>query len=150
MPNFPAFEAKYNWDFYTVPQRHMDGRRLHQPRGRALGGSSSLNAMAYVRLGWQYWLQPLGLYRLYCLTYLAFWRVLEFLSNSRFWNRGLNNSQHLLVFEARLSETMNVPKISDSSSRVAGNHLQPQQLGGVNMLGFSAVVSYISIHLHDC
>ena len=43
-------EAKYNWDFYTVPQRHMDGRRLHQPRGRALGGSSSLNAMAYVRL----------------------------------------------------------------------------------------------------
>ena len=44
-------EAKYNWDFYTVPQRHMDGRRLHQPRGRALGGSSSLNAMAYVCLG---------------------------------------------------------------------------------------------------
>lgn len=29
----------------------MDGRRLHQPRGRALGGSSSLNAMAYVSLG---------------------------------------------------------------------------------------------------
>lgn len=47
-------EAKYNWDFYTVPQRHMDGRRLHQPRGRALGGSSSLNAMAYVPLGLQF------------------------------------------------------------------------------------------------
>ena len=44
-------EAKYNWDFYTVPQKHMDGRRLHQPRGRALGGSSSLNAMAYVSHG---------------------------------------------------------------------------------------------------
>jgi len=44
-------QAKYNWDFYTVPQKHMDGRRLHQPRGRALGGSSSLNAMAYVSLG---------------------------------------------------------------------------------------------------
>ena len=49
---FPFFpQAKYNWDFYTVPQKHMDGRRLHQPRGRALGGSSSLNAMAYVSLG---------------------------------------------------------------------------------------------------
>lgn len=48
---------------------------------------------------------------------------------------------------------MNVPTISDShhwpcSSRVAAN-LQPQQLGGVNMLGFSAVVSYISM-IVDC
>eukprot|EP00971_Amphidinium_carterae_P241885 4802807-Amphidinium_carterae.1 len=42
--------SKYNWDFRTVPQRHLDGRRLHAPRGKVLGGSSSLNAMAYVLL----------------------------------------------------------------------------------------------------
>ncbi|CAJ1459279.1 unnamed protein product, partial [Effrenium voratum] len=56
-------DAKYNWDFYTVPQKHMDGRRLHQPRGRALGGSSSLNAMAYVRghaLDYERWAQEIG------------------------------------------------------------------------------------------
>lgn len=39
----------YNWDFHTVPQRHMNGRSLHCPRGRVLGGSSSINAMVYAR-----------------------------------------------------------------------------------------------------
>eukprot|EP00439_Symbiodinium_sp_Y106_P032939 s4739_g3.t4 len=60
---FNLANAKYNWDFYTVPQRHMDGRRLHQPRGRALGGSSSLNAMAYVRghaLDYERWAEEIG------------------------------------------------------------------------------------------
>jgi len=40
---------KYNWDYWTTPQPHLDGRRIHQPRGKTLGGSSSLNAMAYIR-----------------------------------------------------------------------------------------------------
>jgi choline dehydrogenase len=41
--------TRYNWGYETEPQRHMDGRRLYWPRGRVLGGSSSLNAMVYVR-----------------------------------------------------------------------------------------------------
>eukprot|EP00697_Spironema_sp_BW2_P014265 gnl/Spiro4/4667_TR2325_c0_g1_i1.p1 gnl/Spiro4/4667_TR2325_c0_g1~~gnl/Spiro4/4667_TR2325_c0_g1_i1.p1 ORF type:complete len:605 (-),score=104.94 gnl/Spiro4/4667_TR2325_c0_g1_i1:19-1833(-) len=41
--------TKYNWDYYTTPQSNLDGRRLHQPRGKVLGGSSSLNAMVYIR-----------------------------------------------------------------------------------------------------
>ena len=41
--------AKYNWNYRTTPQRHMDGRRIECPRGKALGGSSSINAMVYVR-----------------------------------------------------------------------------------------------------
>src|SRR6266852_3101597 len=40
---------KYNWAYETEAQPHMDGRRLYWPRGRVLGGSSSLNAMVYVR-----------------------------------------------------------------------------------------------------
>ena len=40
---------RVNWFYSTEPQRHMDGRRLYWPRGRVLGGSSSLNAMVYVR-----------------------------------------------------------------------------------------------------
>ena len=39
----------YNWGFETTPQPNVDGRVIDQPRGKVLGGSSSLNAMAYVR-----------------------------------------------------------------------------------------------------
>jgi choline dehydrogenase len=38
-----------NWGFETVPQVHLDNRRLYQPRGRGLGGSSAINGMVYIR-----------------------------------------------------------------------------------------------------
>ncbi|MTI18536.1 glucose-methanol-choline oxidoreductase [Rhodobacteraceae bacterium RKSG542] len=38
-----------NWAFQSAPQKHLNGRRLFQPRGKALGGSSAINAMLYVR-----------------------------------------------------------------------------------------------------
>ena len=38
-----------DWGFWTVPQRHLDGRKLYWPRGRVLGGSSSINGMVYIR-----------------------------------------------------------------------------------------------------
>jgi len=38
-----------NWAFRTVPQPGLNGRRGYQPRGKALGGSSAINAMLYVR-----------------------------------------------------------------------------------------------------
>jgi choline dehydrogenase len=38
-----------NWAFKTVPQKGLNGRRGYQPRGKVLGGSSSTNAMLYVR-----------------------------------------------------------------------------------------------------
>lgn len=41
--------AKINWAFETVPQPGLNGRRGYQPRGRTLGGSSSINAMIYTR-----------------------------------------------------------------------------------------------------
>uniref|UniRef100_A0A3B4BLY6 Choline dehydrogenase n=1 Tax=Periophthalmus magnuspinnatus TaxID=409849 RepID=A0A3B4BLY6_9GOBI len=40
---------KYNWFYHTEPQTHMDKRVLYWPRGRVWGGSSSLNAMVYIR-----------------------------------------------------------------------------------------------------
>ncbi len=39
----------HNWAFETEPQPGLNGRRGYQPRGRALGGSSAINAMVYVR-----------------------------------------------------------------------------------------------------
>jgi len=38
-----------NWDYYTEPEPNLDKRRLWWPRGRVLGGSSSINAMCYIR-----------------------------------------------------------------------------------------------------
>ena len=40
---------RYGWHYRTEPEPHLGGRRLHCPRGRVLGGSSSVNGMAYVR-----------------------------------------------------------------------------------------------------
>ena len=41
--------TKINWCFETIPQQQLNGRRGYQPRGRVLGGSSSINAMVYIR-----------------------------------------------------------------------------------------------------
>jgi choline dehydrogenase-like flavoprotein len=38
-----------NWDYYTEAEPNLDNRRLWWPRGRVLGGSSSINAMCYIR-----------------------------------------------------------------------------------------------------
>jgi choline dehydrogenase len=38
-----------DWRYYTEPEPRLDGRRLYWPRGRVLGGSSSINAMCYTR-----------------------------------------------------------------------------------------------------
>ena len=47
---FPQqFHTKLDWDFATEPEPHVDGRSLFIPRGKAIGGSSSMNAMLYVR-----------------------------------------------------------------------------------------------------
>lgn len=39
----------HNWNFNTVPQAELNGRRGFQPRGKVMGGSSSVNAMVYTR-----------------------------------------------------------------------------------------------------
>ena len=45
----PMGMRRYNWGFESVPERALNGRRLHAPRGKVLGGSSSINGMVYVR-----------------------------------------------------------------------------------------------------
>jgi choline dehydrogenase-like flavoprotein len=45
----PGYGKINNWSYQTVPQKGLDGRLGLQPRGRALGGSSAINAMLYVR-----------------------------------------------------------------------------------------------------
>ena len=40
---------RFNWHYHTEPQAHMDRRRIYWPRGRVVGGSSSINALVFVR-----------------------------------------------------------------------------------------------------
>jgi choline dehydrogenase len=41
--------TEVDWDYCTAPEPRCDGRRIPLPRGRVLGGSSSINAMIYIR-----------------------------------------------------------------------------------------------------
>lgn len=43
------YKRLFDWGYYTEPEPYLDGRRIECARGRVLGGSSSINAMAYVR-----------------------------------------------------------------------------------------------------
>ncbi|MBN2760766.1 MAG: choline dehydrogenase [Rhodobacteraceae bacterium] len=47
--SYPMNMARYDWVYQTEPEPHLGGRRLACPRGRVLGGSSSINGMVYVR-----------------------------------------------------------------------------------------------------
>ena len=47
--SFPMNMRRYDWGFQTEPERHLGGRVLATPRGKVIGGSSSINGMVYVR-----------------------------------------------------------------------------------------------------
>ncbi|MDN3611072.1 choline dehydrogenase [Vibrio ostreicida] len=47
--SYPMNSDRYAWQFETVAESGLDGRHLHCPRGKVLGGSSSINGMVYVR-----------------------------------------------------------------------------------------------------
>lgn len=47
--SIPMNTEKYAWQFHTEPEPYLNNRRMHCPRGKVLGGSSSINGMVYVR-----------------------------------------------------------------------------------------------------
>ena len=47
--SLPLRDDRFNWDYMSQPEPYMDNRRLICPRGRVVGGSSSINGLAYVR-----------------------------------------------------------------------------------------------------
>ncbi|WP_436644033.1 choline dehydrogenase [Microbaculum sp. FT89] len=47
--SIPMNMARYDWGYYTEPEPHLGGRTLAVPRGKVIGGSSSINGMVYVR-----------------------------------------------------------------------------------------------------
>jgi choline dehydrogenase len=56
--NIPMNMERYDWRYYTEPEPNLNNRRLHTPRGKVLGGSSSINGLVYVRgnpLDFEHW-----------------------------------------------------------------------------------------------
>jgi choline dehydrogenase len=47
--SYPMADKNYTWLYESEPEPHMNNRRIHCPRGRVLGGSSSINGMVYIR-----------------------------------------------------------------------------------------------------
>src|SRR6056297_2915970 len=47
--SYPMNMKRYDWGYQTEPEPHLAGRRLACPRGKVIGGSSSINGMVYVR-----------------------------------------------------------------------------------------------------
>ena len=61
---YPLAGTKYNWHYETEPEPFMNNRRMHCPRGRVIGGSSSINGMVYIRghaLDYDAWAKRPGL-----------------------------------------------------------------------------------------
>jgi choline dehydrogenase len=46
---YPMANPRYTWQYHSEPEPHLDGRRVHCPRGKTIGGSSSINGMVYIR-----------------------------------------------------------------------------------------------------
>ena len=46
---YPMHSKRWNWGYESEPEPHLNGRRLNCPRGKGLGGSSSINGLVYVR-----------------------------------------------------------------------------------------------------
>jgi choline dehydrogenase len=49
MHSVPELKKRIDWGYYSTPQKHLLDRRMPVPRGKVVGGSSSINGMVYVR-----------------------------------------------------------------------------------------------------
>ena len=61
---YPMANPRYTWMYESEPEPFMDNRRIHAPRGRVIGGSSSINGMVYIRghaLDYEAWAERPGM-----------------------------------------------------------------------------------------
>ncbi|MTI80258.1 MAG: choline dehydrogenase [Firmicutes bacterium] len=72
---YPLTGTTYNWWYESEPEPHMHNRRIYQPRGKVLGGSSTINGMIYIRgnaMDYEKWAANEGLEKwdyAHCLPY---------------------------------------------------------------------------------
>lgn len=81
------YKRAFDWGYFTEPEAHLGGREVECSRGRVLGGSSSINAMAYVRghrADYERWAQN-------GLTGWGFGDVLPYFKRSEDWGEGADD-----------------------------------------------------------
>ena len=79
---------KYNWMYNSLPEPHADNRRIYQPRGKTLGGSSSINGLVFLRgnaIDFDNWGRPNG------LESWNYAHVLPYFKRMETWSEGGND-----------------------------------------------------------
>jgi choline dehydrogenase len=79
--------TRFNWAYATMPERHLQGRSIEHPRGKVMGGSSSINGMVYTRgspLDFERWATEFG------CTGWGYSDVLPYFKRSETSDRGAN------------------------------------------------------------
>ena len=120
---------RYNWEFSTVPQPQLNNREMWYPQGRTLGGSTSINAMIYIRgqkedyeawaaLGNKHW---------------GFEQVLPFFRRAEA-NERLNDRYHSSVGAVNVTEQVQHNPLSKAFVRAA------QELGVTFIADFNGAV----------
>ncbi len=124
-----------NWDYYTQPEPQLAGRRLWWPRGKVLGGSSSINAMCYIRghqLDYEQWADT-------CDSDIWRWRnVLPYFIRAENNSRGADD-WHGDQGPLRVTDLGYTNTLSDTFLRAAGQAGFPSNtdFNGSNQEGFA-------------
>ncbi len=103
------FHPVYNWGFSTDPEPHLHGRRVYWPRGRGLGGSSSINGLICVRG------QPEDYERWAALGNAGWsWKeVLPYFEKSRMSVSGIGEKHELMEAIIRAGNELGIPANAD-------------------------------------
>jgi choline dehydrogenase len=91
------FRSDFEWDYLTEPQPGLKGRRIYWPRGKTLGGSSSLNAMMWVRgfaADYDEWAEHVGDDWGF-LSIVEYFKRIERLADAREPDEGAYGRQHV-------------------------------------------------------
>jgi choline dehydrogenase len=95
--SYPMNMAHYDWGYRSEPEPHLGGRRMACPRGKVIGGSSSINGMVYVRghaLDYDHW-QEQGASGWAYKNVLPYFRRLENAHGGQDGWRGADGPQHV-------------------------------------------------------
>ncbi len=101
--SYPMNMAHYDWGYRSEPEPHLGGRQMACPRGKVIGGSSSINGMVYVRghaLDYDHW-QEQGANGWAYKNVLPYFRRLENAHGGQDGWRGTDGPQHVTRGERR-------------------------------------------------
>jgi choline dehydrogenase len=128
-----ARNTALNWGYLTEPQKELNGRKLYWPRGRTLGGSSSINAMIYMRghkADYQGWAELAG-------EQWGWQRARELFIRMEA-NTGIADEHHGTKGELSVSDLRHVNPLSHAFIEAAGQlqHARNPDFNGASQEGF--------------